>query len=66
MRMQDVQPGSANSDLRAVILTADKFEDMELFVPYFRLLDAGVGVDIAAPSMMRLAGNTDTASFRTC
>jgi protease I len=37
------------SKLRAVILTADKFEDMELFFPYFRLLEAGVEVDIAAP-----------------
>jgi protease I len=37
------------STLRAVILTADKFEDMELFFPYFRLLEEGVEVDIAAP-----------------
>lgn len=34
---------------RAVILTANEFEDMELFVPYFRLLEEGVAVDIAAP-----------------
>jgi protease I len=34
---------------RAVILTADAFEDMEVFVPYFRLLEEGVDVDIAAP-----------------
>ena len=34
---------------RAVIITADKFEDMELFVPYFRLLEEGVEVDIVAP-----------------
>jgi protease I len=37
------------STRRAVILTADKFEDMELFFPYFRLLEEGVEVDIAAP-----------------
>ncbi len=37
------------STVRAVILTADKFEDMELFFPYFRLLEEGVEVDIAAP-----------------
>jgi protease I len=36
--------------LRAVILTANEFEDMELFFPYFRLLEEGVDVDIAAPS----------------
>jgi protease I len=35
--------------LRAVILTADKFEDMELFFPYFRLLEEGVEVDVSAP-----------------
>ena len=56
MRMQDVQPGSTSSDLRAVILTADKFEDMELFVPYFRLLDAGVHADIAAPTLDEIGG----------
>jgi archaeal arginyl aminopeptidase len=56
MLMQDVQSGSEPRDLRAVILTADKFEDMELFVPYFRLLDAGVRVDIAAPTMDQIGG----------
>ena len=56
MRMQDVQSGSEPSDLRAVILTADKFEDMELFVPYFRLLDAGIRVDIAAPTLDEIGG----------
>lgn len=56
MRMQDVQSGAARSDLRAVIMTADKFEDMELFVPYFRLLDEGVAVDIAAPSLEEIGG----------
>jgi protease I len=34
--------------LKALILTADKFEDMELFFPYFRLLEEGLEVDIAA------------------
>jgi protease I len=34
---------------RALILTANEFEDMELFFPYFRLLEEGVKVDIAAP-----------------
>jgi archaeal arginyl aminopeptidase len=40
---------SAKSRARAVILTANEFEDMELFFPYFRLLEEGVDVDIAAP-----------------
>ena len=35
--------------LRAVILTANEFEDMELFFPYFRLVEEGIEVDIAAP-----------------
>jgi len=35
--------------VRALILTANEFEDMELFFPYFRLLEEGAQVDIAAP-----------------
>jgi protease I len=54
--MQDVRSGSETSNLKAVILTADKFEDLELFVPYFRLLADGVHVDIAAPSMDEISG----------
>jgi protease I len=56
MLMQDVQSGSESRDVREVILTADKFEDMELFVPYFRLLDAGVRADIAAPTLDEIGG----------
>jgi protease I len=37
------------SPFRALILTANEFEDMELFFPYFRLIEEGVDVDIAAP-----------------
>ncbi|HTG48766.1 MAG TPA: type 1 glutamine amidotransferase domain-containing protein [Actinomycetota bacterium] len=54
--MQAVQSGAGAGDLRAVILTADKFEDMELFVPYFRLLADGVLADIAAPTMEEIGG----------
>ena len=42
--------------LRAIILTADQFEDMELFFPYFRLLEEGFQVDVAAPRKQRLTG----------
>jgi protease I len=35
---------------RAVILTADEFEDMELFFPLFRLMEEGVDVTVAAPT----------------
>jgi protease I len=37
------------STLKAIILTANEFEDMELFFPYFRLLEEGVEVDVVAP-----------------
>ena len=35
--------------IKAVILTADRFEDMEVFFPWFRLLEEGVQVEIAGP-----------------
>lgn len=41
---------------KAVILTADKFEDMELFFPLFRLLEAGWQVDVAAPNKKQVGG----------
>ena len=42
--------------LKAIILTADKFEDMEVFFPYFRLLEEGLEVDIAAPQKGHIHG----------
>jgi protease I len=44
------------SKLRAIILTANRFEDMELFYPYFRLLEEGIQVDVAAPRKQKLTG----------
>jgi len=41
---------------RAIFLTADKFEDFELFVPYFRLMEEGVAVDVAAPAVEKITG----------
>src|ERR1035437_8966525 len=41
---------------KAVILTADKFEDMELFFPLFRLIEMGWDVDIAAPKKKEISG----------
>ena len=41
---------------KAIILTANRFEDMELFFPYFRLLEEGIQVDVAAPRKQRLTG----------
>ena len=45
-----------NAQKRAVILTADKFEDMELFFPMFRLREAGWQVDVAAPQKSTISG----------
>ena len=42
--------------IKALILTADNFEDMELFFPYFRLLEEGLEVDIAAPKKGHIKG----------
>lgn len=56
MKITDVASGPRTLNARAVVLTADKFEDMELLVPYFRLLDAGAHVDVAAPSMADIGG----------
>ncbi len=41
---------------KAVVLTADKFEDMELFFPVFRLMEEGWQVDIAAPNKKDISG----------
>ena len=41
---------------KAVILPADKFEDMELYYPLFRLLEAGWEVDVAAPKKSEISG----------
>lgn len=44
------------SQKKAVILTADQFEDMELFFPLFRLQEAGWQVDVAAPKKEEISG----------
>lgn len=41
---------------KAVILTADLFEDMEVFFPMFRLFEEGWQVDIAAPKVEMIRG----------
>ena len=41
---------------RVIILTADRFEDFELFVPYFRFMEEGVAVDVAAPTKENITG----------
>lgn len=54
--MMDVRQLSSNHVIRAVMLTADKFEDMEVLYPYYRLLEEGYDVDIAAPKKEHLHG----------
>ena len=41
---------------KAIVLTADKFEDMEVFFPVFRLMEEGWKVDIAAPKKEEISG----------
>lgn len=41
---------------RALVLSADQFEDMELFFPVFRLLEEGIDVDVAAPAIEEIHG----------
>lgn len=42
--------------LKAIILTADKFEDMEVYVPMFRLQEEGWQVNVAAPTKETIDG----------
>lgn len=42
--------------MKALILTADGVEDVELMCPYFRLLEEGVETDIAAPKTGYVTG----------
>lgn len=56
MRVTNVESGSGASSVRAIVLTADKFEDTELLVPYFRLLEDGAVVHIAAPTLDEIGG----------
>lgn len=45
-----------NPKRKAVILTADQFEDMEVMYPLFRLQEAGWQVDVAAPKIEEIHG----------
>jgi len=42
--------------MKALIMSADHFEDSELLVPYYRLLEEGLEVDIAAAVRGKLSG----------
>jgi protease I len=47
---------SGRQTLRVVILTADAFEDLEVFYPMFRLQESGATVDVAAPTLDAIHG----------
>jgi len=49
-------PQNNNAKHKAVVLTADKFEDMEVYIPVYCLLAAGWHVDIAAPKKGMIEG----------
>lgn len=42
--------------MKALILACDEFEEAELLVPYYRLLEENIAVDIAAPSRGTVLG----------
>lgn len=44
---------------RAIVLSADQYEDLELYVPVFRLIEAGWKVDIAAPRRGKITGESN-------
>ncbi len=42
--------------MKALILVADGFDDLQLFLPWYRLLEEGVTVRIATPGGQRITG----------
>ena len=42
--------------MKALIISADHFEDTELLVPYYRLKEAGIAVDIASMKSGSISG----------
>jgi protease I len=51
-----MEPKKDLSHRKAVVLTADRFEDMEVYFPVFRLQEEGWDVTIAAPTMETIHG----------
>jgi archaeal arginyl aminopeptidase len=42
--------------MKALIISADNFEDSELLVPYYRLKEAGIKVEVASPQAGSIRG----------
>lgn len=55
-KLNSMENNMLKSRHRAVILTADKFEDMEVYFPLFRLQEEGWEVTVAAPTMDTIYG----------
>ena len=47
--------------MKILILSADGFEDMELFVPYYRFIEEGFQVDVASKKREKIKGKHDYA-----
>lgn len=45
--------------MKALIISADNFEDSELLVPYYRLKEAGLAVDVASMKKGAIRGKHD-------
>lgn len=45
--------------MKILILSADGFEDLELFVPYYRFMEEGFEVDIASKKRGKIEGRHD-------
>ncbi len=43
--------------MKVLIISADKFEDTGLLVPYYRLIEEGIKVDIASTGKRNIEGN---------
>lgn len=42
--------------MRGLIISADNFEDVELLVPYYRMLEEGIGVEVASINKRKIKG----------
>lgn len=56
MRFTNLAHVNGSLHIRALVLTADKFEDTELLYPYLRLLEEGATVDVASPTLEEISG----------
>lgn len=55
-QLEYMEPRITSPAFRAVVLTADKFEDLEVFFPVFRLREEGWQAVVAAPGMKEITG----------